>query len=59
MHVNKVKTGQKNKIDTAYCERTRTIIAKGIERYAEARYKNDDQIVAQTGNNDGAVYEVH
>ncbi len=59
MHVNKVKTGQKNKIDTAYCERTRTIIAKGIERYAEARYKNDDQSVAQTGNNDGAVYEVH
>lgn len=38
MHVNKVKTGNKHKVDHAFCERTRSIIAKGIERYAESRY---------------------
>jgi uncharacterized protein len=38
MFVNKVKTGHKHKADQAFCERTRTIIAKGIERYAESRY---------------------
>lgn len=52
MHVNKVKTGNKHKVDQAYCERTRTIIAKGIERYAEARYHTDR-------NQNGAASEVH
>lgn len=40
MHVNKVKNGNKHKVDHAFCERTRTIIAKGIERYAESRYEH-------------------
>lgn len=52
MHVNKVKTGNKHKVDQAYCERTRTIIAKGIERYAEARYHTDR-------NQNGAASEIH
>lgn len=38
MAINKVKTGNKHKIDNAFCNRTRTILAKGIETYAEARY---------------------
>ncbi len=51
MHVNKVKTGNKHKVDQAYCERTRTIIAKGIERYAEARYQDSgDQIAEDRGD---------
>ena len=56
MHVNKVKTGNKHKVDQAYCERTRTIIAKGIERYAESRYQKGDELVADTH---GAVHEVY
>jgi uncharacterized protein len=40
MFVNKVKTGNKHQADQAFCERTRTNIAKGIERYAEARYQH-------------------
>ncbi len=54
MHVNKVKTGNKHKVDQAFCERTRTIIAKGIERYAEARY----HIEVPTGA-DGVASEVY
>lgn len=42
MYVNKTKTGSKHKKDTEFCTRTRSIIAKGIEKYAEARYKNSD-----------------
>jgi uncharacterized protein len=49
MHVNKVKTGNKHQVDSAYCERTRTIIAKGIERYAEARYQKDGGTRAEDG----------
>lgn len=55
MYVNKVKTGQKHQIDNAYCERTRTLIAKGIERYAEARYKGpSSEDLAQ-----GIDHEIH
>ena len=54
MHVNKVKTGNKHQVDQAYCERTRTIIAKGIERYAEARYQKDGH-----GAEDGIICETH
>jgi uncharacterized protein len=60
MHVNKVKTGNKHQVDQAYCERTRTIIAKGIERYAEARYQKDDESVVETdGVRHGAVCEIY
>lgn len=62
MHVNKVKTGNKHQVDQAYCERTRTIIAKGIERYAEARYQKDgESIVDDNGQpkSTGATREVH
>lgn len=52
MHVNKVKNGNKHKVDQAFCERTRTIIAKGIERYAESRYDNPRR-------NIGDASEVH
>jgi uncharacterized protein len=43
MYVNKTKTGSKHSKDEGFCIRTRSIIAKGIEYYAEARY--------QTGQN--------
>lgn len=52
MFVNKVKTGNKHQADLAFCERTRTIIAKGIERYAEARYQ-------QSGGTNGVASEVY
>lgn len=52
MHVNKVKNGNKHKVDHAFCERTRTIIAKGIERYAESRYTNGRR-------DDGDISEIH
>jgi uncharacterized protein len=41
MYVNKTKTGSKHTKDTGFCTRTRTLIAKGIEKYAESRYTND------------------
>ncbi|MDX9732147.1 MAG: radical SAM protein [Bdellovibrionales bacterium] len=44
MYVNKVKTGNKHKVDQAFCERTRTITAKGIERYAKARYQHTQSL---------------
>ncbi len=37
MYVNKTKTGSKHAKDGAYCSRTRNMIAKGVEYYAEAR----------------------
>ncbi len=52
MFVNKVKTGNKHQADLAFCERTRTIIAKGIERYAEARYQ-------QPSRTDGVASEIY
>lgn len=52
MHVNKVKNGNKHKADNAFCERTRTIIAKGIERYAESRYEHSRR-------DDGDASEIH
>lgn len=52
MSVNKVKTGNKHQADQAFCERTRTIIAKGIERYAEARYQ-------QPSGTDGVASEIY
>ncbi len=52
MHVNKVKNGNKHKADQAFCERTRTIIAKGIERYAESRYEHSRR-------DDGDSSEIH
>lgn len=58
MHVNKVKTGNKHKVDQAFCERTRTIIAKGIERYAEARYQLDSPR-GPSSPSDGVTSEVH
>lgn len=50
MFVNKLKTGNKHKVDAAFCERTRTILAKGIERYAESRYNSQPS---------GARSEIH
>lgn len=41
MYVNKTKTGSKHDKDAEFCIRTRSIIAKGIEYYAEARYENE------------------
>jgi uncharacterized protein len=41
MYVNKAKTGSKHTKDNGFCTRTRSLIAKGIEKYAEARYKGD------------------
>jgi uncharacterized protein len=52
MHVNKVKTGNKHQVDQAFCERTRTILAKGIERYAESRYET-------TRGNSGEASEIY
>jgi uncharacterized protein len=40
MMVHKLKTGSKHQKDTDFCTRTRSIIAKGIEYYVEARYQN-------------------
>lgn len=40
MYVNKTKSGSKFEKDTEFCFRTRSIIAKGIEYYAEARYQH-------------------
>lgn len=42
MFVHKLKTGSKHRTDTEFCARTRSIIAKGIEYYAEARYQNTE-----------------
>lgn len=42
MYVNKTKTGSKHVKDNEFCIRTRSIIAKGIEFYAEARYQNHE-----------------
>lgn len=42
MFVHKTKTGSKHTTDTEFCTRTRSIIAKGIEYYAQARYQNDE-----------------
>lgn len=41
MYVNKTKTGSKHIKDSEFCFRTRSLAAKGIEYYAEARYKSD------------------
>ncbi|HVK62280.1 MAG TPA: radical SAM protein [Bdellovibrionales bacterium] len=40
MYVNKTKKGFKHEKDEEFCIRTRSIIAKGIEYYAEARYQS-------------------
>ncbi len=37
MHVNKTKTGSKHQRDQVFCQRTRSIIAKGIQLYAHSR----------------------
>lgn len=42
MYVNKTKTGSKHEKDSEFCFRTRSIIAKGIEYYAESRYQSDE-----------------
>lgn len=55
MNVHKVKTGNKHKVDQAFCERTRMVIAKGIERYAEARYQN----IGEGAELDGTTNEIH
>ena len=39
MFVNKTKTGSKHTKDSEFCIRTRSLIAKGIEKYGESRYK--------------------
>lgn len=46
MYVNKTKTGSKHDKDTEFCIRTRSIIAKGIEYYAEARYESEQNGVS-------------
>lgn len=38
MFVNKTKTGSKHTKDSEFCFRTRSLIAKGIEKYGESRY---------------------
>lgn len=40
MVVHKLKTGSKHRKDDEFCLRTRSILAKGIEYYAEARYQS-------------------
>lgn len=42
MYVNKTKTGSKHEKDSEFCYRTRSLIAKGIEYYAEARYQSSE-----------------
>lgn len=42
MFVHKLKTGSKHKTDNEYCVRTRSLIAKGIEHYAEARQQTSE-----------------
>lgn len=37
MHVNKVASGDKSRKDALFCERTRRMIAKGVELYERAR----------------------
>jgi uncharacterized protein len=37
MFVNRTKTGSKHKKDLEFCNRTRTILAKGIELYEQSR----------------------
>lgn len=54
MHVNKLKTGNKHNVDRTYCERTQAVLAKGIERYARARYANTSD-----GSRGGLTCEVH
>ncbi len=39
MWVNQMRTGDKHKKDQEFCNRTRTIIAKGIEYYEQSRYE--------------------
>jgi uncharacterized protein len=51
MFVNKTKTGNKHQTDSSFCYRTRTIIAKGIELYEQARSRNRQ--------NQGGTSEVH
>ena len=48
MYVNKVKTGSKHDKDSEFCIRTRSIIAKGIEYYAEARYEENNGSECET-----------
>ncbi len=59
MFVNKVKNGNKHKVDYAFCERTRTILAKGIERYAESRYNRLDANGTDRGARTGERHEVY
>jgi uncharacterized protein len=44
MYINKLKSGSKHQSDPAFCSRTQNIIAKGIEYYAQARYKIDQGV---------------
>jgi len=39
MFVNRLRTGDKHRKDTEFCNRTRRIIAKGIEVYGQSRYQ--------------------
>lgn len=41
MFVNRLRTGDKHRKDTEFCNRTRHIIARGIEHYEQSRYKID------------------
>ena len=59
MFINKVKMGHKHKADHAFCERTRTILAKGIERYAESRYNRLNADGSDRSARSGERYEVY
>jgi uncharacterized protein len=41
MYANKLKSGSKHTKDQEFCNRTRSTIAKAIERYAEARVQDE------------------
>lgn len=41
MFVNRLRTGDKHRKDTEFCNRTRHIIAKGIEYYEQSRYEDE------------------
>ncbi|MCM2280428.1 MAG: radical SAM protein [Bdellovibrionaceae bacterium] len=40
MFVNRLRTGDKHRKDTEFCNRTRHIIARGIEYYEQSRYEH-------------------
>ena len=44
MFVNRTRTGSKHKKDTEFCNRTRNILARGIEYYEQSRYEEREGV---------------